>query len=1212
MEATSENHDDMRFRRAGFSPEVLRAAGAARPLRGVLPAQLRKVQLNTFIGNFHKGSRSKDTALVQGALKIVFTKWNARTWSYLLLSIVFWAVTPPTLLAQIVNGSLVGTITDESGGIAPGAMVTLTNLGTSEQKVTTTNSSGGYEFLSLIPGTYRVDIEKTGYKKVRREPIDIQVQTATRVDAVLQIGDVQQTVNVTAEAQLLQTQSASLGSTIEGRLVQEMPLNGRNIMNLVALAPGVVPQGTSLTTVVNNQSGFTNPAGWNNYQIGGAIAGANGSYLDGVPLNIIGNNPSWSAFVPTQDAVQEFKVESNNVDPAFGRFAGGVISFSTKTGTNAFHGSAYEFFRNTVLNANNFFLNRTGGSRPQLNQNQYGAFLGGPLKRDKLFLFFSWEGYQLRAGYAFLGTVPTPAQLTGNFSGRPVITDPLTHQPFPGNIIPASRIDPTANTMANQIKFWPLPNTNQPGANFATSASTGGNADQYNTRIDWNLNDKQRIFGRYSYWQNMTQPKDTFHIGLPGLSRSLHGPTNQLALGYTYTMSPTTLLDIRISGTRFKYDTAPASLGIDMSTLGPNWGALAPQLNYTAYPWLTISGYSTITYQGLLEYTTSTNYTLSGSLTKIIGRHTLRFGAEGRLLLFDTSETNYGTSNLVFNNTATGDGFASFLLGIPVGGTSSQIATFIPPYTFNRYQGYYVADTFQFNPRLTFTYGLRWELPGSEGEKSYRDTILLPNATDPLSGPTGLNLKGQLALVNSAQYPSRYETALHYALFSPRLGFSWRAANNTVARGGYGISYLPVENWIGYGPQNSPINTAVTYLASSSSLSNPFPQGVNHPAGRSANFMTALEGGQLQSTFPNESYPYSQQWNIGVEQQFGRTTLLDIAYAGSKGTHLSSAVNINQLGDQYDAMGPQLLSTINPNPFKGLVPTTSPLNSSFTIGQSLRPFAQFSNISIPNFSGFDTIYHSLQVELQKQFSSAGKLLIAYTWSKTIGNTDTLTGYLETNPVGAIQDYNDIAADRSLLSFDTPQRFVASYVLDLPFGQGKHWLGNVQGITSKFVSGWGVDGIITFQSGFPLVMTYALPTVLSQYFGAGTPRPNVQAGCSKGVGGSGVSKIPRWFNTSCFSSPSNYGFGNESRTDPTLRGQGIDNWDFSISKNTHVTERVALEFRSEFFNIFNRVQFAPPGSAYNPNILNTSANTFGVVTSQNNSPRQLQFALRLRF
>jgi hypothetical protein len=311
-------------------------------------------------------------------------------------------------------------------------------------------------------------------------------------------------------------------------------------------------------------------------------------------------------------------------------------------------------------------------------------------------------------------------------------------------------------------------------------------------------------------------------------------------------------------------------------------------------------------------------------------------------------------------------------------------------------------------------------------------------------------------------------------------------------------------------------------------------------------------------------------------------------------------------------MGAQLLTKISPDPFAGKVPVTSALNSSFTVGQSLRPYSQFQNITMYNDAGFDTIYHSLQVEVQKQFASSGKLLAAYTWSKTIGNTDGITGYLETNPTGAIQDYTNIKAERSLMSFDTPQRLVAGYVLGLPFGKNRRWFSNVSGITSRIISGWGVDGITVFQSGFPLVMTYALPTTLQSSFGAGTPRPNVTAGCQKSIGGSGVSKIPKWFNTGCFSAPSTFGFGNESRTDSTLRGQGIDNWDFSASKETQLTERVSLEFRGEIFNLFNRVQFSPPGASYNPNTLNTSANTFGVVTAQNNQPRQAQFVLRLRY
>jgi hypothetical protein len=589
----------------------------------------------------------------------------------------------------------------------------------------------------------------------------------------------------------------------------------------------------------------------------------------------------------------------------------------------------------------------------------------------------------------------------------------------------------------------------------------------------------------------------------------------------------------------------------------------------------------------------------------------MRFGGEGRLLLQTSNESLNGAGQFVFSGGVTGDALADFLLGLPVGGTTSSISAYAVPYLFNRYQGYYAADTFQLNSKLTLNLGVRWELPGSEGEKRYDDTVLQPNATDPLSQATDLSLHGQLALVNSQQYGSRYETALHYNLFAPRAGFAWQALNKTVVRGGYGLTYLPIENWIGSGPSSSPINTATTFLSANSTLTNPFPNGLNHPPGRNVNLST-LEGGSLTGTLPNAPYAYAQQWNFGIQHEFWSGTLLDVAYGGAKATHLSGSVNLNQIPDQYDSMGSALLNTEPTNPFAGQVPATSFLNSSFTVGQSLRPFPQFSSVSAANDAVFGTSYNSLQASLKERLPSGGTFFGSYTWAKAIGNIDTTDGFLETNAVGSTQDYDNLKADRSLMSFNVSQRFVGSYVLDLPFGRKKHFLSQVNGFADKTVSGWTVSGVTTFQSGFPLGTTYALPTVLESEFGAGTPRPNVVPGCNKQINGSGVAKLSEWFNTTCFSAPSTYGFGNEGRTDSTLRGEGIDNWDIAGSKVTSINERFSLEFRGEFFNTFNRVQFAPPNTSYNPNTLGTPSNEFGVVTSQNNQPRQIQFALRLRY
>ena len=324
--------------------------------------------------------------------------------AFLLMALIVLSNAP--LSAQTSFGSILGMVTDPSGGIIAGATVTLTNIGTSERRTAATDATGGYRFVSLIPGQYRVEIEMSGFKRLTREPIAVEVQSAVRVDAVMQIGSINEVVEVTAQTPLLQTENTSLSQIIEGRTIQEMPLNGRNVLNLVALVPGVVPQGQSM----GNPTGL-NIFAWGNYQIGGGMANQGASYLDGGPLNV--NYANLTALVPTQDAISEFRVQTNNLSAEFGRFSGGVINLSTKSGSNAFHGSVYEYLRNKSLNANNFFNNRAGIPRPAFTQNQYGANLGGPIIKDKSFFFFGWEGFGLRQGLPYTWTVPTLAMRAG-------------------------------------------------------------------------------------------------------------------------------------------------------------------------------------------------------------------------------------------------------------------------------------------------------------------------------------------------------------------------------------------------------------------------------------------------------------------------------------------------------------------------------------------------------------------------------------------------------------------------------------------------------------------------------------------------------------------------------------------------------------------------------------------------------------------------------
>ena len=408
-------------------------------------------------------------------------------WSFLLMAAL-------ALNAQTYYGTVVGTVTETSGSVLVDATVSLTNRGTAERKTLKTDAHGDFQFVNVLPGTYELDVESTGFKHFRRDAFLVEVQSVVRIGAVMQIGDVSQVVDVTAQEPLIDSDTPALGQVIEGRAVDEMPLNGRNVMNLIALIPGVVPQGqTSGNPATNNVNG------WGNYQIGGGIANQSAEYIDGAPLNV--NYAHLPALIPAQDAVQEFKVQTNSLGPEFGDSSGGVVTLITKSGSNAFHGSAYEFLRNKVLNANTYFGNEFGEPRPAFTQNQYGVAIGGPVWRDKTFFFFNWENFALRQGNTYVSTVPTAQERTGDFSGAgSPIYDPLTtcgqegtpacaigqatRQEFPGDIIPSGRINPTSAALLKAL--WPLPNASGVSNNFSTTYSSGTNSKQFNGRIGSN------------------------------------------------------------------------------------------------------------------------------------------------------------------------------------------------------------------------------------------------------------------------------------------------------------------------------------------------------------------------------------------------------------------------------------------------------------------------------------------------------------------------------------------------------------------------------------------------------------------------------------------------------------------------------------------------------------------------------------------------------
>jgi hypothetical protein len=1158
--------------------------------------------------------------------------------------------------AQSTYGTIIGTVTDSSGATISDASITLTNEGTAEKRTVQTNASGSYQFVNIVPGQYSLDFEKSGFRRQRRTSITVVVQAALRLDATLAVGDISQTVDVDTSAPIIETQPGALGQLVEGKQVQEMPLSGRNVFNLLILAPGVVPQGSTGGNPLGNQSGgtYTNNTGFGNYQIGGGMANQSAFYLDGVPLNTIYINSP--ALVPTQDAIQEFRVDSNAVSAEFGRFAGGVVNMASRSGTSTFHGSAYEYIRNRVLNANTFFNKRTNTPTPAFTQNQFGVTLGGPVRRDKLFFFFSWERFSFSKGNPYLNTVPTQAMRNGDFSalctsfdnngvcspGKGVqIYDPETtcgvagtpgcpvgqttpRQPFPYNRIPMSRLDVAS---AQFFKYFGLPNqlgsvsNFLPVNNFASNVKLGGSTNQYNARGDWTVSENQRVFARYSWWSGTSTPSDPFRVNFGGLY-SYTGAQN-FVVGDTYTFNPHTVADFRLSYLRARNGFTPQQVGTDLSLFGPAWGALTSQVTLPVAPLASISGIAG--FSGVDNRSITNDFALSGNLTKILGRHTLKFGGEVRRNDWNFAQSNNAAGSFNFDQgfTAqinptttsqignTGYSVASFFLGNPASGSAISIGF---TDSIKWYPAAYLQDTVTLG-NLTVTAGVRWEYNQGIKDKGDRLTVLLPDATDPLGAAVGIpDLKGQMALVNTPLYPGRTQIVSHYKTVAPRVNIAYALDPKTSFRAGYGISWIPPD-MVNYSMSafQSPVNAATTTMVPSvggttsllpaATFADPFPGGLIPPIGHNPAQLGIFEGQSISSPVPSQPFGYAQQWNAEIQRQLTDSMAIDIGYAGSKGTHLSySTFQLDQLTENQMALGSALNAQV-PNPFYGKISSGTLANPTVARAQLLRPYPQFLSFQDTSGSGKGaSSWSSLQTRFIDRFKAGGVISASYTWAKLMSNTDTLTSWLETHGAAGVQNWYNLAAEKSLATYDVRHRFVASYVLDLPFGTNKRFLGDVGPVMNRIIGGWSVNGITTLQTGFPLALTTATNQTGSQ---GGGSRPNVVAGANKKLDGPAQSRLTKWFNMDAFAAPPAFTFGNESRTDSSLRDHGVANWDFTLGKSIPITERVSFTFKTEVFNLFNRVQFGDPGTS-------VGSSNYGVVSTQINNPRLIQFAGRISF
>jgi hypothetical protein len=757
------------------------------------------------------------------------------------LAISLWPllVTTPAA-AQSPYGNIVGSVTDSTGALLPGTIVKLTDLGQNTTRLTTTNDAGIYQFFDLQPASYRLDVTHAGFQHLTRSPLVLQTQASLKVDFVMVVGSEAQTVSVSGETPLLQPETSSLGQVIDERETNELPLNGRNPMNLAALVPSVVPQGGALEAP-NGQ----NPFAWGNYQIGGGFANQSSTYLDGSPVNAEYLNVT--ALVPTQDSIGEFKVTTNNLPPEYGRLAGGVIAFSTKSGTNRLHGSLWEFIRNKVFNANDYFSNQAGLERPPFTQNQFGLNVGGPVTiphvyngHSRTFFFFDWEDFQLRQGQTFVDTFPTAAERTGDLSGLGVpIYDPLTtcgasdtspcppgtaqysRTQFSGNVIPANRLNPVA--LKVMALYFPLPNTAGVNGqnNFITNTSAGGGTNEFVGHIDHDISDKNHLSARYTYWDNMVLPDDPLRNGECVGTCTQTFTANNFVLGDSHTFNSNTVLDTWVSYQRFVYLLTPKLMPYDLSQIGlPS--ALNTELNFDMLPLFGITGIDQagINSGGVInDY--SDNDRVASKLIRVLKRHTLSLGFDYSYGTYNIIQSGAGSFGLNFDQGLTssnplspvgGAGLASFELGYPASGSTpydNMVAA------SQKWGGVFANDDWHVSDKLTFNAGMRWEYDAPWTERHNRLSYFDPKAVNPLLASAGLSYPGSTELVDSGSYGDRSNVRPDWKQFSPRIGFGYQVLSKTVVHGAYGIFWLPTDLSNAASPNTDSINSISTsYIAS--------------------------------------------------------------------------------------------------------------------------------------------------------------------------------------------------------------------------------------------------------------------------------------------------------------------------------------------------------------------------------------------------------------
>jgi outer membrane receptor protein involved in Fe transport len=1089
-----------------------------------------------------------------------------------LLAVLVVLIAPSTPFAQTATGQITGTVRDATGAVMSGVKVVVTNQQTGLTRQTQTGMNGDFVIPLLPVGVYVVTGEHTGFKTAVHTDLALTVDQIQRVDMVLAAGEVTETVEVLASAPVLDTASASIGHTITEKQVTDLPLNGRNFLQLLFLGAGAVETG--------GEQGAMRQGVGNAISIMGARPTSNNFMIDGTAN--IDTSIGTPAAVLSVDAIQEFKEQTTTYSAEYG-FSSNQINLVSKSGTNALHGTAFGFFRNDAWDARNFFDDKTVAA-PTLDQKQFGFVAGGPVRlpgydgRNRTFFLANYEGTRIDRGATNFYTVPTPAELSGRFS-TPII-DPATGAPFPNNTVPQARFSRLAQ-LAIRNNWFPAPNSSAAQGNYQAVRTFPQVQDQFTLRGDQDLAGLGRVFFRYTNtsYEN-TAPGNMIAAG----DRVFVQDTRNWQVSHSWPIRNTLVNQFRMGRVDARADQRGiACAQADVDFLNASGVFTSIPDNQRECPSIAIDGYAG-TGGAVNAYTASNQpmWDISNTTTWVRGSHTLNFGANYRRWWLQRDLATGFLGNYAFNVGFTGNRVADMLLGYYSGVGVFQPAAFsVPgaagnPREFNfQYFAPYFQDDWRINSRLTLNLGLRWDYRNVPYETNNR------MAWRNLDYARGGLLVADESLVPAGivdgayyQYADRRSPANpdRFKAFAPRFGFAWRPlGERTVIRGGYGVFFDSAEgreidgaadvypyvsrgNYVQSIGQAAPLQTADALFPSFAA------PGVATPA---ANTFLAVN----QSPEPRN--PYMQQWSIGVQRELFPRASLEINYIGTHGSNLLMRRNIAQ-AFPYDATNPQPVD-------------------------ARKPYPNFGTYIDSDWSGWSD-YNALNAKLEHRV--AGSILtLAYTWARSTDSKSAAAGIGASGFNGwqGFLNNHDPDRDHGLSDFDVDQRLVGSFVYNLPFGSGEKFAGDATGMKNAVIGGWQVNGIYTWQRGFPLTITAADLGGLNDTFG--TNRADLV-----GDPNSGESSVNRWFNTAAFAQPAAGALGNLGRN--TERGPGVNNLDLALFKTFPVTRGVRLQFRLESFNALNRTQFAAVST-------NLTASNFGVVTSARPA-RINQLGLKLIF